>query len=357
MTLFKTADNNFGTAALIVDPVAGQGTHTTIAAALTDASSGQTIFIRPGTFTENLTLKAGVNLCGFSCDGFTPNVTIKGKTTGSFSGRGACSGIRFETNADYLFESTGSNSINLTFINCFFNCTDFSAFHITNSNASINANDCQGNLNTTGINWFNISAGAFAGRFCLFFNTGNSNLVDSISGGNLGLLWCHLRTGVNTTGTGNFTPNYCTILPPSNVIPYQQDSSATSIFTMCDIGATTTEAIQINSGAVRVWNCRIEGNGTYNISGTGTLTFDHFDGGNSTVSLDPGLTLTQRRMYAGSIQLGKNVQILSGSGSPNGAVTGLKGSLFLRTDGSSTSTRAYINTNSGTSWTAITTAS
>ena len=51
------------------------------------------------------------------------------------------------------------------------------------------------------------------------------------------------------------------------------------------------------------------------------------------------------------------VYILSGTGSPNTVVTAPQGSLFLRTDGSSSSTRAYINTNSSTGWTAITTAS
>jgi len=61
-TIFTTSDNNYGTAKLIVDATAGSGNYTTIAAALAAASSGQTIFIRPGTYTENLTLVAGVNL-------------------------------------------------------------------------------------------------------------------------------------------------------------------------------------------------------------------------------------------------------------------------------------------------------
>lgn len=43
-----------------------------------------------------------------------------------------------------------------------------------------------------------------------------------------------------------------------------------------------------------------------------------------------------------------------GSGVPT--VSASKGSLYLRSDGSSTSTRAYINTDGGTTWTAITTA-
>lgn len=46
--------------------------------------------------------------------------------------------------------------------------------------------------------------------------------------------------------------------------------------------------------------------------------------------------------------------IMFGSGAPS--VSAPKGSLYLRTDGSSTSTRAYINTDGAATWTAITTA-
>ena len=49
-----------------------------------------------------------------------------------------------------------------------------------------------------------------------------------------------------------------------------------------------------------------------------------------------------------------NLGIYFGSGAPT--VSAAKGSLYLRTDGSSTSTRAYINTDGATTWTAITTA-
>lgn len=47
------------------------------------------------------------------------------------------------------------------------------------------------------------------------------------------------------------------------------------------------------------------------------------------------------------------IKIIAGSGAPT--LSAPKGSLYLRTDGSSTSTRAYINTNGSTTWTAVTT--
>lgn len=48
-----------------------------------------------------------------------------------------------------------------------------------------------------------------------------------------------------------------------------------------------------------------------------------------------------------------NLGIFIGSGAPT--VSAAKGSLYLRTDGSSGTTRAYINTDGATTWTAINT--
>jgi hypothetical protein len=46
--------------------------------------------------------------------------------------------------------------------------------------------------------------------------------------------------------------------------------------------------------------------------------------------------------------------VFAGSGAPT--FSAAKGSMYLRTDGSSTSTRAYIATDSAGTWTAVTTA-
>jgi hypothetical protein len=49
-----------------------------------------------------------------------------------------------------------------------------------------------------------------------------------------------------------------------------------------------------------------------------------------------------------------NLGVFFGSGAPT--LSAAQGSLYLRTDGSSTSTRMYVNTNGSTTWTAVTTA-
>ena len=60
-------------------------------------------------------------------------------------------------------------------------------------------------------------------------------------------------------------------------------------------------------------------------------------------------------MYGFPTTISDLVTITAGSGAPTFQAP--QGSLYLRTDGSSTSTRAYINTDGNTTWTAVTTAS
>jgi hypothetical protein len=76
---------------------------------------------------------------------------------------------------------------------------------------------------------------------------------------------------------------------------------------------------------------------------------------NSGVSLAASTALTAGG--AEGIRLGSGTtspRIYFGSGAPT--VTAPQGSLYLRSDGNSTSTRMYINTTGSTTWTAVTTA-
>lgn len=70
---------------------------------------------------------------------------------------------------------------------------------------------------------------------------------------------------------------------------------------------------------------------------------------NQTNLNNPGQLITGQAL---SVQNG--VTVFADAGAPT--FTATKGSLYLRTDGSSTSTRAYINTDGATTWTAVTTA-
>lgn len=173
--------NSYGTAKWVVNPIAGVGTHQTIAAALTSASSGDTIFITPGTYTEDLTLKTGVNLTAFSCDGDVPsintvtnNVTIIGKCSASFQGSASYSGISFSTNGDYAIEITGSNTTSLFFNSCSFIAIDFSVVHRTANSGRTWFYNCVGETRTIGVTYFVLTGGDNKVYNSVFSNDGGS---------------------------------------------------------------------------------------------------------------------------------------------------------------------------------------
>lgn len=98
----------------------------------------------------------------------------------------------------------------------------------------------------------------------------------------------------------------------------------------------------------------ITGTGNLAITGTSTLTGAVATAGILSVrtgtALPAGGATTSGILASSTANFG----IFWGSGAPT--LSAAKGSLYLRSDGSSTSTRAYINTNGSTTWTAITTA-
>lgn len=109
--------------------------------------------------------------------------------------------------------------------------------------------------------------------------------------------------------------------------------------------SNNTDSIYAGFGIINhaetIWLTRFNKDGTGNVGSTLTV-----GGQTSTTS---GGSTTGFLNFGSASALG----IYFGSGIPT--ISAPQGSLYLRTDGSSTSTRAYINTNGSTTWTAITT--
>lgn len=357
MSFFKTADNNFGTALIIVDPTAGQGTHTTIAAALTDASANQTVFLRPGTYTENITFKTSVNISAYDCDAETPNVTIVGKCTHNTAGTVTCSGIRFQTNSDYCIVVSGSSASILILVNCYINGSNSSPISYTSSSSSsqIYLTQCQGNLETTGLAFFtHTSAGILNIFYCNIDNSGLSTTSATASAGTLNILFSQISFAITTSSTNTFD---------GHISRFSTSSIATTCLTiggsgnnslrLCELSSFSASAISIGS-SLTAYNNNINSTNSNVVTGSGTYYYTANTYGNN--ATPNTTTRTPQYLDAGTIIVQGGPYVISGSGSPNGSITAPKGSLYLRTDGSSSSTRAYINTNSGTSWTNITTA-
>jgi len=72
----QISTNTFGVSKWVVSADATQGTHTTIAGAIAAASTGDTSYIRDGTYREDNTLTKNLTLAVFSESNYVSNVDI-----------------------------------------------------------------------------------------------------------------------------------------------------------------------------------------------------------------------------------------------------------------------------------------
>ena len=90
------------------------------------------------------------------------------------------------------------------------------------------------------------------------------------------------------------------------------------------------------------------------------INLDLYSKGNASIRMNSSLIVctAQTTSAGGSFPalsiIGTTLGLYWGSGAPT--CSGAQGSLYMRTDGSSTSTRLYVNTNGSTGWTNVTTA-
>lgn len=146
MAYYSTGDNNFGVAKWIVDPVPGQGTHTTIQTAINTASSGDVIAIRPGTYTEDIIAKDGILLSSMPGSGVFERVVIVGILTLNTASEMYFSDIEFESNAPFgsqVIICSGTDPGTLWLSNCGIIVTGNTGILATNSQASVRFNNCR----------------------------------------------------------------------------------------------------------------------------------------------------------------------------------------------------------------------
>lgn len=277
----RVATNQFGTAKFIVDTngLSSGATHSTIAAALTSASSGDTIFIKPGIYTENLTLKAGVNLTALPGDPYTPNVTIVGKLTATFAGTASISNIRLQTNSDFFLSVTGSNATIIYVLNCYLNMVNNTGIQFTSSSSSsrVYCFNCNGDLGTTGIAIYSSSsAGSIIIRYSIIFNSGNSTVANTNSAGNATFAFVEIQNPITISGTGGFSAQHLAIFTPTtNSTCLTHGGSGAASARYCRFESGTAVAISVGAGASIATSVLVvnSNNATAAIDGAGTILY------------------------------------------------------------------------------------
>jgi hypothetical protein len=284
--MIQNSTNLFGVAKWIVDPVLGAGTHQDIQSAINSASAGQTIFIRPATYSGNLTLKPGVNLTAFVCDSSlngTGNVIINGAVFMSTAGTVTISGVQFQDVTQAFLQVTGSAASVINLINCYFLCNFISiaiAFVSSSSSSALNIYNCNGSLLQNTSNFLTTAGPSTINIYNTnISNPGLSTTPISFQGSTCNIQNCNFQVGVQTTTIGGSVINITdsTISPVGNETSVFLMGNDTVNIKNCSLGsaaAATSSALIIDGTATaNVIGCNLLSSNTHVITGTGTLNY------------------------------------------------------------------------------------
>ena len=304
-----TPVNAYGTAKWIVSATPSQGTHTTITAAVTAASAGDTIFIRDGTYIENVTLKPSVNICCFSSNGTgnaSGNVIINGTLTLSVAGSVSISGIELQTNSAPILVVSGSGVSQVNLTQCFFNCTNNTAISFTNSNASseISIGYCSGNLATTGIAFYSSSSpGDISIYYTDVFNTGNSTTASNNSSGVVFYTFSGVNYSITTSSTGILNNSHSNFETPDINTACITSAGTGSVNSFhCQYGSGTAPCFSIGVGtSFGSAQDILSSTNTNAIAGGGTLVAGIITFVSSSSTIEGTLTVNKFTTYGGTI--------------------------------------------------------
>lgn len=269
----------------IVD-ASGQGDFTSISAALAAAVSGETIFLRPGTYSS-ATLVPGVNITSFGCEGLDGNVIINGDLNLSSAGTVCISGVTFNCTSNVLTVSGAGVSI-LNVENCYFNIATSTPISFTNSNAAseLNVRNCSGDTGSNTVAIYAISgAGSINFYDCDFFNSGLTTAANSCSSGSVTFKrgTCNIQSQFTGSGQGLFMDVEIDT-SSVNVSAIISNGSNVTAFG-CLLSTGTADAAQVNAGLVLA-ECYIGCIGANAITGTGTIFYtDLMFGGTNTITV------------------------------------------------------------------------
>lgn len=199
------AYRNYAPASGFIVAKDGNGDFATIQAAITAAPANTTVFIRPGSYTENLTLKQGVHLSSLTYGGAAIANIIGNCIDNGVSLSCTFTNIQLTTNSANLLTLTGAAS-SVTLEGSEITCSNNSGMAIS-TGSTVTLINCNGNLGTTGIAFWS-GAGAVL-VYNSFFTNAGASLAASTSSGTVFLYNTSMASVLSTSGIGAMTLTNC----------------------------------------------------------------------------------------------------------------------------------------------------
>lgn len=146
---------------------------------------------------------------------------------------------------------------------------------------------------------------------------------------------------------------------PALLVDTSTALSATGVKVTAAAAAGGVAIAAISSGTNENVTIDAKGSGTIGLGSvsTGNIVLGRATSCTSSVTARSATATAAAASAVAAFAMGSaGVGIYWGTGTPDSVVTAAKGSLYIRTDGSGTSTRLYVNTDAATAWTNVTTA-
>lgn len=262
----QTSDNKFGIVEWIVDPVPGLGTHTTIAAAVATASAGDTIYVRGGVYTEDITLKA------LTLTTLASNVFIVGKISYSAAGQATIRNITLQTNGDFAVEVTGAAGSVLGFYGCNIEGNDFTAISYTATGGQLIFDSSIVRAQAGFSPLIAIGTGTINSRNCGYADVDQT--ID-IQGMSFNSTYDSFNSTVSISGGAIIRPEYCIFETGStgrtNLI--LNSVGITHFCEWCRFSSGTVPCITVTSGFLSLSYAFIGSSNLTPITGAGTVNY------------------------------------------------------------------------------------
>lgn len=267
--------------------------YSTIGAAITAfnlAGVPGNIYVKPGTYTENITLPVNCKLIAFD-DGRVETTIIIGKITANYSGVSSISGFTLQTNSDFSVVVSGSNVTNLNIENCYIYCSNNTGISITNSNSSsfIYISNCTADFITLGTTLFVSSGSAILYMTSGLINNSISTVTpSSTSASNIFLIGVISNIPFSTSGTGSYSIFNSSINSSStNTTSLSLTGTGTTNLFFSQLISGNSTALTIGAGSTASLSDSIINTTSANaISGAGTLFYTSINfAGTSSISV------------------------------------------------------------------------
>jgi hypothetical protein len=297
MAKLVNATNLYSNSRYIVDNVTPTTPYQTIQAAINDANAAggnNVVYIRAGSYSEDITLYDGIHLIGSESD----VVTINGQHSPPLSGTISFSNLRLSSNADVVF-SSGAGTTSITFTQCNFNLTIggaacqvaawTGAFYFYNCTDSSSNNKIFNNTSTATLNIRNSNLGGGSSAIIAFGNVtifaSQINVPLTLNGSGTSVFSSSYFTGgISALSTHSLSMNECRI--NTGAAPSLSQSSSNTLY-LNDVVIETSS------------NPAINGTGELQISGLSYVDSDVI-GGTVTVA-ETGIQQTAE-IWANNIQ-------------------------------------------------------